>query len=287
MLPTMPFGKTGHLSTRTLFGAAAFSNVSQDDADRTMEFVLEKGINHIDTAADYGLAEERLGPWMARHRDRFFLATKTGDRTYDGARESLHRSLDRMKTDYVDLIQMHVLVKQDEWDTAVGARGALEYLVEAKESGLTRFIGVTGHGLAVARMHMNSLDRYPFDSVLLPWNYPMSCNPDYRREFGMLRDRCAREGVAVQTIKSIARGPWGDKPKTRSVWYEPLEDQADIDLAVAWVLGDATLFLNTAGDINLLPRVIEAAEKCAGEPIPDGRMDDLVRRRGLEPLFVE
>ena len=286
MLPRLPFGRTGHESTRVLFGAAAFISVSQADADRTMEFVIEKGINHIDTAADYGDSEVRLGPWMREHRDRFFLATKTGARTYAGAKESLERSLTRLKTDHVDLLQLHVLVDPEGWSTAFSDDGAVRYLKEAIDEGLTRFIGVTGHGLTVARMHMQSLDQYPFDSVLLPWNYLLSGNEAYRNEFGALVDRCRRENVAVQTIKSICRRPWDDREHTRATWYEPLEEQQDIDAAVSWVLAHDGLFLNSVGDIDLLPRVVEAAELHAERP-SDERMEALVRDRGMAPLFVE
>ncbi len=287
MLPTMPFGATGHMSTRTIFGAAALGSRSRDDADRTMEFLMEKGVNHIDTAAGYGASEERLGPWIKRYRDRFFLATKTADRTYQGARESLARSLDRLQTDQIDLIQMHILVDENEWQTAFAPQGALEYLVEAREAGLVRFVGVTGHGLSVARMHMRSLDRYTFDTVLLPWNYPMSQNPEYARDFQKLHDRCTSDGIAIQTIKGIARGPWGEKEKARDTWYEPLEAQSDIDLAVFWLLSHPHLFLNTAGDIDLLPRIIDAAERFDDRRPPDGQMQALAREAELEPLFVE
>lgn len=286
MLPTMQFGSTGHESTRTLFGAAALGSVTQKDADRTMEFLLEKGVNHIDTAADYGESEVRLGPWMKRYRDRFFLATKTQGRTYEGAKESIGRSLERLQTDHIDLLQMHILVDEQEWQTAFGERGALEYLKEAKEQGIVRFLGVTGHGLSVARMHMRSLDRYAFDSVLLPWNYPMAQNPDYAREFAALRDRCVADGIAVQTIKSIARGPWGEKERTRATWYEPLETQDDIDTAVSWLLGHPNLFLNTAGDIDLLPKVIDAAERFDGTRPSEEEMRRLVAKDRMEPLFV-
>ena len=287
MLPTMPFGTTGHMSTRTLFGAAALGSRSQGDADRTMEFIIEKGVNHIDTAADYGESETRLGPWMKRHRDRFFLASKTQGRTYEGARESLHRSLDRLQTDHIDLMQMHILVDEEEWQTAFGAQGALEYLVEAKEAGLVRFLGVTGHGLSVARMHQRSLDKYAFDAVLLPWNYAMSRNEAYAREFGELRDRCVKSGTALQTIKSIAKGPWGEKERTRNTWYEPLEAQSDIDRAVFWLLSHPNLFLNTVGDIDLLPRVIDAAQRFSGQRPSEEEMQALTREAELEPLFVE
>jgi len=275
------------MSTRTLFGAAALGSRSQGDADRTMEFIIEKGVNHIDTAADYGESETRLGPWMKRHRDRFFLASKTQGRTYEGARESLHRSLDRLQTDHIDLMQMHILVDEEEWQTAFGAQGALEYLVEAKEAGLVRFLGVTGHGLSVARMHQRSLDKYAFDAVLLPWNYAMSRNEAYAREFGELRDRCVKSGTALQTIKSIAKGPWGEKERTRNTWYEPLEAQSDIDRAVFWLLSHPNLFLNTVGDIDLLPRVIDAAQRFSGQRPSEEEMQALTREAELEPLFVE
>ncbi len=287
MLPTMPFGATGHMSTRTIFGAAAFGSRSQEDADRTMELLLERGINHIDTAASYGASEERLGPWIKQYRDRFFLASKTGDRTYQAAKESVRRSLDRLQTDHLDLIQLHALVDESEWETAFGRGGALEYLIEAKTEGLVRFIGVTGHGLPVARMHMRSLDRYDFDAVLLPWNYPMSQNESYAREFWELHDRCTAAGVAIQTIKGIARGPWGDKEKNRDTWYEPLEAQEDLDRAVFWLLSHPNLFLNTAGDITILPRILDAAERFDGRRPSDLEMQALARQRELEPLFVE
>ena len=286
MLPTQEFGRTGHASTRVLFGAAAFMSVTQAEADRTMEYVIERGINHIDTAADYGESEERLGPWMRLHRDRFFLATKTGARTYEAAKESLERSLRRLQTDHVDLLQLHVLVDPDDWAQTFARDGAMRYLNEALEQGLTRFVGVTGHGLAVAKMHMRSLDEYPFDSVLLPWNYPLAQNPLYREEFGKLVERCASERVAVQTIKSICRRPWGEKEHTRATWYEPLESQKEIDTAVGWVLGHPNLFLNSVGDIDLLPRVVDAAERFVSAPERDA-MEQMVRESGMEPLFVE
>jgi len=251
-----------------------------------MEYVIEKGINHIDTAADYGDSEERLGPWMREHRDRFFLATKTGARTYSAARESLSRSLDRLQTDHVDLLQLHVLVDPDDWATTFGDDGAMRFLVEALDQRLTRFVGVTGHGLSVAKMHMKSLDNYPFHSVLLPWNYPMYLNREYRADFETLVNRCLRENVAVQTIKSICRRPWGDREQTRSTWYEPLESEDEIGTAVSWVLGHPNLFLNSVGDIGLLPRVVEAAERFSERP-GDEAMKQMVESSGMEPLFVE
>lgn len=285
MIATAPFGTTGHESTRTIFGAAAFSRVDQNDADRTMERVIERGINHIDTAASYGDSELRLGPWMERHRDRFFLATKTGDRTADAARASIERSLERLRVQQIDLIQLHNLVDPTDWETALGPGGALEAAVAARERGLVRFIGVTGHGVTVAAMHRRSLERFPFDTVLLPYNYVMMQNPQYAADFEALAVICAERNVAMQTIKGITLGPWNEKERTHRTWYEPLREQADIDRAVHWVFGRPGVFLNTAGDITLLPKVLDAAARYTTRP-DDAAMRDLVARREMTPLFV-
>lgn len=285
MIPTLSFGRTGHESTRIIFGAAAFSSVSQEEADRTMELLLRYGVNHIDTAASYGDSELRLGPWMAEHRSTFFLATKTGDRDYQAAKDSIRRSLERLRVDSVDLIQLHNLVEPAEWEQALGPGGALEAAVEARDEGLVRFIGVTGHGLSVAEMHRRALDRFPFDSVLLPYNYPLMKNPQYAADFEDLFAACQERDVAVQTIKSITQAPWGDRQQTAATWYEPLTEQADIDLAVNWVLGRPGLFLNTVGDIHVLPKVLDAASRLDARP-SDMEMDRLVAQREMEPLFV-
>jgi len=285
MIPKLVFGRTGHTSTRTIFGAAAFWSVTQAEADRTLDTLLAYGVNHIDTAASYGDSELHVGPWMDRHRNEFFLATKTGERTYQQARDEFHRSLERLRTDHVDLLQLHFLVDSQEWQVAMGPGGALEAALEARDQGLTRFIGVTGHELAVAARHVQSLERFDFDSVLLPYNYPLMQNPQYATDFETLLAVCRERNVAVQTIKGVARGPWGDKPKTRTTWYETLEDQADIDRAVHWVLGHDGLFLNTAGDIGLLPKILDAASRFVTAP-SDQEMAALVERRGMTPLFV-
>ena len=285
MIQQQPFGPTGHDSTRVIFGAAAIGNVSQQEADQTMELIREHGINHIDTAASYGDAELRLGPWMETHRDEFFLATKTGERTRALAFEEIERSLERLRTDHVDLIQLHNLVDPDEWEPVFGGGGAIEALIEAQAEGLVRYIGVTGHGVTVARQHLRSLEQYPFDSVLLPYNYPMSLNAEYLADFEELAAVCAERGVALQTIKAITRGPWGDRQPTATTWYEPLSEQSAIDIAVAWVLGRDGVFLNSVGDIHLLPKVIDAAERFASRP-NDQQMRELQEAFGLEPLFV-
>lgn len=285
MIETLTFGRTGHRSTRTLFGAAALSNVSQAEADATLETLLEFGVNHIDTAASYGNAEERIGPWMGAHRDDFFLATKTGERTYQAAKDSLHRSLERMRVSQIDLLQMHCLIDPAEWEVAMGPGGALEAFIEAQDEGLVRFLGVTGHGLGVARMHIQSLQRFDFDSVLLPWNFGMSQNADYSADFRELEVICRKRNVAIQTIKAVLRRPWGDEERNRATWYQPLEDQADIDRAVHWIFAQDGLFLNTVGDITVLPRVLDAASRFErGVEATD--MEAMLRDSEMAPLFV-
>ncbi len=285
MIPTQPFGRTGHESTRTIFGAAAFSSVTQEEADRTMELLLQQGVNHIDTAASYGDSELRIGPWMEGHRSDFFLATKTGERTYHAAHDQIRRSLERLRVDQVDLIQLHNLVDPDEWEQALGPGGALEAAIQARDEGLVRFIGVTGHGVTVAEMHRRALERFDFDSVLLPYNYVMMKNLQYAADFEALFDLCQQRNVAVQTIKAITQAPWGEREQTAATWYEPLREQADIDLAVNWVLGRPGVFLNTVGDIHVLPQVLDAATRLSGRP-SDEEMGRLVAQREMEPLFV-
>jgi aryl-alcohol dehydrogenase-like predicted oxidoreductase len=285
MLDRLPFGRTGHTSTRIIFGGAALWEVDQTVAHRTLDVLLEYGVNHIDTAPQYGDSELRIGPWMAGHRQEFFLATKTLGRTYQDAKDDIHRSLERLRVDNVDLLQLHYLVDPQEWDVAMQSEGALEAAIEAREQGLTRFIGVTGHDVSVAAMHLRSLERFDFDSVLLPYNYMMMQNPTYAADFETLLESCQAKNVAVQTIKALARGAWGDKPQTRTTWYEPLEDQADIDRAVHWVLGRPNIFLNTAGDINLLPKILDAANRFQAPP-SDEAMRAEAEKLGLDPLWL-
>ena len=200
-------------------------------------------------------------------------------------RREIHRSLERLRTDHVDLLQLHFLVDPEEWQVAMGPGGALQAALEARDQGLTRFIGVTGHEVAVAARHIQSLERFDFDSVLLPYNYPLMQNPHYVADFEALLAVCRERNVAVQTIKGLARGPWGDQPKTRTTWYQPLEDQADIDRAVGFVLGRPGIFLNTAGDIDLLPKILDAASRFAAAP-GDGEMAAMMAKQGMTPLFV-
>ncbi len=268
-----------------IFGAAALARVSQDVADRALDILLEYGINHLDVAASYGDAELRLAPWLKRYPNRFFLATKTGKRRADEAREELHRSLDRLQVDHVDLWQLHNLSDPIEWDTALSPGGALDAAREAKEQGLIKAIGVTGHGAQIAATHRRSLSRFDFDSVLLPYNFLTLQSAYYRDNFYGVKATCQERNAAVQTIKSLAYRPWMGRERTNTTWYQPLQDQSEIDLAVHWALGEAGIFVITTGDVGLLPNVLSAAERFSERPTDD-QMQRMVERLHMEPLFV-
>jgi len=289
MIDLKPFGSTGHASTRTIFGGAAITERFTDgEAERLLELLFEHGINHIDTAPIYGggNSEAVIGRWMEQHRDRFFLATKTGERGYREAKASILTSLKTLRTDCIDLIQLHNLTDQEGWEEALGPTGALKACVEARDQGLVRFIGVTGHGLFAPRMHLASLERFPFDSVLLPWNYRLSRNDDYREGFSGLLALASERGIAVQTIKSIARRPWSGRDRTADTWYEPLSDREDIERAVSWCLSHEGIFLNTVGDAARLPLVLESASRARYRP-GDDEMETMARDREMGLIFSE
>jgi aryl-alcohol dehydrogenase-like predicted oxidoreductase len=285
MIPTHRFGNTGHESTRVIFGAAALGGMKQDKADQVLDVLLEFGINHIDTAASYGESELRIAPWMREHRKRFFLASKTGDRTYQGARDSVHRSLERLKVDQLDLIQMHNLVEENEWQTAFGPGGALEALVEARAQGLVRFIGVTGHGTPIPAMHRRSLERFAFDSVLFPYNFTMMGIDKYAADVEALLKICNERGVATQTIKSVARRRWQNGTERKFSWYEPLRDRDAIRRAVHFVLSRPGLFLNSSSDATILRDTLTAASEAAEKPAR-ADMEADIARYAMEPLFI-
>lgn len=287
MIPTLPFGRTGHASSRLVFGAAALWRCTQGEADRAFASLQAAGVNHIDTAASYGDAELRIGPWMARHRRDFFLATKTGERGHAGAREQIRRSLERLRVDHVDLIQLHNLVQEDEWEQALGQDGALRACVDARDEGLVRWIGVTGHGTRVAAMHLRSLERFPFDSVLLPMNPSLLRDAAYAADFERLLAVCAERNVAVQTIKSVARRRWpeGAAP-THDTWYQPLDDPDEIERAVHWALARPGVFVNSAGDLRLLGPMLRAAERFARSGDVRGPETEPAWARATEPLFL-
>ena len=285
MIPTAPFGRTGHESSRVIFGAAGLASMRQDRADEVLANLLRHGVNHIDTAASYGDSELRIGPWMADHRHDFFLATKTDGRTGARARADLERSLERLQVDQVDLIQLHNLVEPDEWETAHGPGGAVEALARARDEGLVRHIGVTGHGVRIARMHLRSLERFPFASVLLPYSYVALTDADYRDDVEELLGVCAANEVAVQTIKGVSRRRWRDDDEQRRfAWYEPLTEEAPLARAVQWVLGNPQVFLNTTSDAHVMARVLDIAEGDLTRP-SDAEMQADVDDQDMAPLF--
>ncbi len=282
----LAFGRTGHESTRTIFGAAGFmyETITQAEVDKALGLVERYGVNHIDTAASYGEAEVWLAPWLREHRADVFLATKTEKRERAPAHDEIRRSLERLGVEQVDLIQLHNLVDKDEWETALGAGGALEAAVEARDEGIVRFIGVTGQGLDVAQRHLESLAEFPFDSVLLPYNYAQQQDDRYRAAFEELLAECERRGVAVQTIKSLSKGRWQSEDHHAAPWYEPITDPGAIRTAVAWTLARPGIFLNTVSDVNLLEHVLAAAAD-TGVPPSDEQMAQVAADERMRPLF--
>ncbi len=285
VIPTRQFGNTGHESSSVIFGAAALWNETQYDSDKLLEILINYGVNHIDVAPRYGEAEVRVGVWMKEHRKRFFLATKTDNRTYQGAKEDFFRSLDRLQTDYVDLIQLHSLTNPDDWQTCFGPKGALEALIEFKNQGLAKFIGVTGHGWIAPAMHRWSLEKFNFDSILMPWSWHASNFRNYKEEFNKTAKICEKRKIAIQTIKGIARGPWaaGVKPN-RSTWYQPFEDENVIKNCIHWILNRKNIFLNSVGDINLVPLVLKAAQNFETCP-SEATMQNIDQSIGTASIF--
>ncbi len=285
MIAKQLFGRTGHESTRIVFGGAALSRVTQEEADGTLEVLLRYGVNHLDVAAGYGDAELRIAPWLKKYPGRFFLATKTGERKYDDAKRQIHRSLERMGVERIDLVQLHSLADPIEWDTALSPNGALAACIEAREQGLLRFIGVTGHGTQIAATHLRSLERFDFDSVLLPYSFIMMQDSHYVAMFERVAAVCAERNVAILTIKSIARRPWWGREHTRATWYQPFEEQSDIDAAVHWALARPGICIASPGDIQLVPKVLDAASRFTSAPTEE-TMREQSARLEMVPLFV-
>ncbi|MFW9839150.1 MAG: aldo/keto reductase [Candidatus Thorarchaeota archaeon] len=284
MIPKQPFGRTGHASTRIIFGGYALSDATHAEASRVLELLLEHGVNHIDTAAMYGKSEELVGSWMDQHRDDFFLATKSRSRSYKGAMNDLQRSLSRLRVDYVDLWQMHGLTNPVSWEKVMAPGGALEAFVEAREKGLVRYLGITGHGNKVPAMHKQSLERFDFDAVLLPYNFLQMQNPRYSADLTELVEICHKRKVAVQTIKSVVRRPWGPRAKTHNTYfYEPLVNHNAINKSVHWSMGLSESFVITAGDIQILPRILDAAMHFRNRP-NDEEMTTLVDELDMQVI---
>jgi aryl-alcohol dehydrogenase-like predicted oxidoreductase len=259
-METRRFGRTGHMSTVAVFGAAAFWEISQEDADKVMESVIEAGINHIDVAPSYGQAEIRIGPWMLRERKRFFLGCKTGERTRDGAWKEMQASHKRLQTESFDLYQFHAVTTIEELDAITMKGGALEAFVEARREGLTKFIGITGHGVNAPQIYLEALRRFDFDSVMFPLNFVQMGNPEFRKYAEELIATCKAKDVGTLIIKSITKAPWGERQHTATTWYEPFDKSDEIQRAVNFVLSHDVTGLCTAGDTRVLPLVLNACE---------------------------
>ena len=286
MIPKIQFGRTLHQSSRIIFGGYALSNASQEEADDILKLLFKYGVNHIDTARIYGKAEERIGPWMEKHRNDFFLATKTRSRQYEKAWKEIETSLQMLRVKSIDLLQIHALTNPQGWETAMSSDGALQALIEARDQGLVKFLGVTGHGGKAAKMHMQSLERFEFDSVLLGYNYLQMKYKKYAENFKELVKICNDQNIAVLTIKSVAGRPWEGQPRTYNTYfYEPLVEQEAIDKAVHWALGLEDCFVITAGDMKILPKVLNAAERFETRPT-DSEMESLVEKQKMKHIFT-
>jgi aryl-alcohol dehydrogenase-like predicted oxidoreductase len=259
-METRRFGRTGHMSTAAIFGGFALSNLSQEQADRVMEAVLLAGVNHIDVAPTYGHAEERLGPWLARERERFFLGCKTMERGREGATSELRRSLKRLQVEALDLYQIHAVTTFEELDQVTGPGGALRAILDARQQGLTRYIGITGHGLDAPDIFLEALRRFDFDTVLFPVNFVLYADADYRRSAETLIEACHKKDVGMMAIKAVARRPWGERAKAFNTWYEPFSDFEQIQKAVNFSLSQGVTGLCTAGDKDILSLMLRACE---------------------------
>jgi aryl-alcohol dehydrogenase-like predicted oxidoreductase len=278
------FGRSGHMSTIAIFGGAALWEITQEDADKVMEMVIQAGVNHIDVAPSYGQAEERIGPWMPRERERFFLGCKTMERTKQGAWDEMQRSLKKLRTERFDLYQLHAVTTIDELDACTMQGGALEAAVEARQQGLTGYIGITGHGVDSPRVFIEALKRFDFDSILFPLNFVQMADPQYRKDSEELIALCKEKDIGTMTIKTVTKGPWGEKEKTATTWYEPFDEQDEIQSAVNFALSYQVTGLCTAGDTRILPKVLKACENFT--PIDAVERNEMIKSgTRFEPLF--
>jgi len=284
-MQTRKFGRTGHMSTIAIFGAAAFWEISQENADKVMEQVIEAGINHIDIAPSYGQAEERVGPWMPRERDRFFLGCKTMERTKQDAWDEMQRSLKLLQTENFDLYQSHAITTMEELDSITMRGGALEAFVDARQRGLIKHIGITGHGADAPKIYLEALRRFDFDSVLFPLNFVQMGNPEFRKNAEELIATCKAKDVGTMIIKTITKGPWGEKQKTATTWYEPFDQADEIQRAVNFALSYDVTGLCTAGDTRILPMVLNACENF--ERMENNKIDEMIQSgQQFKPLFT-
>ena len=284
-METRRFGRTGHMSTIAIFGAAAFSQVSQEEADKAIELIIEAGVNHIDVARSYGEAELRIGPWMPRERGRFFLGSKTTDRTKEGAWKELRESLHRLQTETLDLYQCHAITTMEELDAVTMKGGALETFVEAREAGLTKYLGITGHGAQAPQIFLEALRRFDFDTVLFPLNFVQFANPEFRKYAEELVATCKSKDVGTMIIKSITKGPWGEKPHTATTWYEPFHNMDEIQKGINFALSYDVTGICTAGDTRVLPLVLEACKNF--KQLSQDETEEMIESgKQYEPLFA-
>jgi aryl-alcohol dehydrogenase-like predicted oxidoreductase len=278
-------GRTGHESTLVIFGGAAFWEIDEATAHETLDLVLESGINHIDVAPQYGDAEDRMGTWLPPHRDKFFLGCKTMERTADGAWAEMHRSFEKLHIDSFDLYQMHAVTSLKGLDEALGKGGAIEAFVRARDEGLTKYLGITGHGLQAPVVFQEALKRFDFDTVMFPLNPRLFAMPDYRAEAEKLLAMAQERDVGVMIIKSMAKGLWGEREKQYLSWYEPWDQQDKINEGVRFALSQpGVTAIASAGDVRLLPKVLKAAE--AFEPLDEDDREALISAwADLEPIF--
>ncbi len=284
-MDTRRFGSTGHQSTVAILGGAAFGRATPAETDAAMDRVIAAGVNHIDIAPSYGEAELRLGPWLARERARFFLGCKTMERTREGAAAELHRSLERLQVSAFDLYQFHAVNTMEELDRVTSRGGALEAVLDARERGLTRYIGITGHGLNAPAIFLQALGRFDFDSVLFPLNFVLYANPVYRQNAEALLHECRARDVGVMVIKSNCERPWGDRPKTYNTWYEPFDDAPHVQTAIDFALSQAVTGLCTSGDVRILPLFLDACEHWTPQSASEQAVT-IASAVQYEPLFV-
>ncbi len=284
-METRQFGRTGHMSTVAIFGAAAFYQISQEEADQVMELIIQAGVNHIDVAPGYGEAEIRIGPWMPRERERFFLGCKTMERTKEGAWNEMQVSLKRLQTETFDLYQCHAITTMEELDAVTMKGGALEAFVQARQEGLTKFIGITGHGVNAPQIYLEALRRFDFDSVLFPLNFVQMTNPEFRKYAEELVSTCKARDVGTMVIKSITKGPWGERQHTATTWYEPFDQIDEIQKGINFALSYDVTGICTAGDTRVLPLVLQACENFS--PLNRDEMEEMIKSgKQYEPLFA-
>ena len=277
-------GRTGHFSSVAIFGGAAFWDITQSMANQVLEQVLAAGVNHIDVAPSYGVAEERVGPWLKRERQRFFLGCKTMERSAEGAWNEMQASLKRLQVEQFDLYQIHAITTQDELDAAMSNGGAIETLAKAREEGITRYLGITGHGMQSPALFLQAIQRFDFDTVMFPLNYGLFAQDEYHMGALELLKECKARRIGTMIIKSVTRGPWNERPKTHTTWYEPFHTLQSIQESVNFVLSQDVTGLCMAGDITVIPMVLQACEHFT--PLSEEEQNVLIERgKAMEMIF--